>query len=140
MTGRRMEKPPSRSRLYRRPGGEAKIAGVCGGLADYLGINASFVRCCALLGLFMFTLPTLISYFVLVWALDERPHGLYETDEEKAFWRGVRVEPSQTVSGLAHKFRALELRLRGIEAQVTSPGFKMDQDLRGTGGGKRQAP
>ncbi len=140
MSGRSTNAQPSRSRLYRRPGGESKIAGVCGGLADYLGINASFVRCCALLGLIMFTLPTLICYFVLVWALDERPQGLYETDEEKAFWRGVRVEPSQTVSGLAHKFRALELRLRGIEAQVTSPGFKMDQDLRRGGGDKGQAP
>ncbi len=130
MNWRPMSAPPSRSRLYRRPGDEAKIAGVCGGLADYLGINASFVRFCALLGLFMFTLPTFIGYFVLVWALDERPQDLFETDEEKAFWRGVRVEPSQTVSGLAHKFRSLELRLRSIEAQVTSPEFKMDQDLR----------
>ncbi len=134
MNGHPMKKPPSRSRLYRRPSEESKIAGVCGGLADYLGINASFVRCCALLGLFMFTLPTLLGYFVLVWALDERPKDLFETEEEKAFWRNVRVEPSQTVSGLTHKFRTLELRLRGIEAQVTSPEFKMDQDLRHTGG------
>ena len=140
MNQRHMEKQPSRSRLYRRPSDEAKIAGVCGGLADYLGINASFVRVCALLGLFMFTLPTLLGYFVLVWALDERPQGLFETDEEKAFWRGVRVEPSQTVSGLTHKFRALELRLRGIETQVTSPGFKMDQDLGRAGRGESQAP
>ena len=136
MNQRHMEKPASRSRLYRRPSEESKIAGVCGGLADYLGINASFVRCCALLGLFMFTLPTFIGYFVLVWALDERPRDLFETEEEKAFWRNVRVEPSQTVSGLAHKFRTLELRLRGIEAQVTSPGFKMDQDLRRAGRGE----
>ncbi len=136
MSGRSTNAQPSRSRLYRRPGDESKIAGVCGGLADYLGINASLVRCCALLGLFTFTLPTLLGYFVLVWALDERPRDLFETEEEKAFWRGVRVEPSQTVSGLAHKFRALELRLRGIEAQVTSPGFKMDQDLRRAGRGE----
>jgi phage shock protein C len=130
MSERGLKKPPSRSRLYRRPKAESKVAGVCGGLADYLGINASFVRVCVLLGLFTFTLPTLLGYIVLAWALDERPQGLFETDEERAFWRGVRVEPSQTVSGLSHKFRALELRLRGIEAQVTSPGFKMDQDLR----------
>ena len=135
-----MKTPPSRSRLYRQPREEAKISGVCGGLADYLGINPGFVRCCALLGLFMFTLPTLLGYFVLVWALDERPSDLFETEEEEAFWRDVRIEPSQTVSGLTHKFRTLELRLRGIEAQVTSPEFKMDQDLGRAGGGKGQAP
>ena len=97
MSWRPMNAPPSRSRLYRRPGDESKIAGVCGGLADYLGINANFVRFCALIGLFTFTLPTLIGYFVLVWALDERPQDLFETDAEKAFWRSVRVEPSQAV-------------------------------------------
>ena len=133
MSRRRPKKPPSRSRLYRRPKEESKVAGVCGGLADYLGINTSFVRVCALLGLIMFTAPTLIGYFVLIAALDERPDDLFETEAERAFWRGVRVEPSQTVSGLSHKFRALELRLRGIEAQVTSPGFKMDRDLRHAG-------
>ncbi len=140
MNRRPMEKQPSRSRLYRRPREEAKVLGVCGGLADYLGINASLVRCCTLLGLFMFTLPTLVGYFLLVWVLDQRPRDLYETAEEEAFWRDVRTEPSQTVSGLTHKFRALELRLRGIEAQVTSPEFKMDLDLGRAGGGKGEAP
>ena len=99
-------------------------------MTDLFTIHYTCVRFCALIGLVTFTLPTLIGYFVLVWALEERPQDLFETDEEKAFWRSVRVEPSQTVSGLTHKFRTLELRLRGIEAQVTSPEFKMDQDLR----------
>lgn len=104
--------------------------GVCGGIADYLGWNASLVRVLWLISLVMFTVPTLIGYFVLAWLLDAEPEGLFETEEEEAFWRRVRTEPSQTLSGLKHKFRALELRLRDMEAYVTSPAFKLDRELK----------
>lgn len=121
---------PRRSRLYRRPRRRAKIMGVCGGIADYLGWNASLVRVLWLISLVMFTVPTLIGYFALAWLLDTEPEGLFETQDEEAFWRRVRTEPSQTLSGLKHKFRALELRLRDMEAYVTSPAFKLDRELR----------
>ncbi len=123
-------RPASRSRLYRRAGG-AKILGVCGGIADYFGINASLVRLAWLISLVMFTLPTLIGYFLLAWLLDQQPDDLFESEEEAAFWRQVRTQPSKTFAALKHKFRILELRLRGLEATVTSPGFKMDRELRG---------
>jgi phage shock protein C len=113
--GARSKEPPRRSRLYRRPRGSAKIMGVCGGIADYL---------------VMFTVPTLIGYFLLAWLLDEEPEGLFESEEEEVFWRHVRTEPSQTLAGLKHRFRTLELRLRDMEAYVTSPAFKIDRELR----------
>ena len=118
-----------RSRLYRRGPGEAKIMGVCGGIADYFGINAGLVRFAWLVSLVMFAVPTIIGYFFLAWLLDQEPVDLFESEEEEAFWRRVRTEPSQTLSGLRHKFRTLELRLRGLEAHVTSPAYKMDQEL-----------
>lgn len=122
-------RPASRSRLYRRAGG-AKILGVCGGIADYFGVNASLVRLAWLISLVMFTLPTLVGYFLLAWLLDQQPDDLFESQEEEAFWRQVRTDPSKTFAALKHKFRTLELRLRGLEATVTSPGFKMDRELR----------
>jgi phage shock protein C len=128
--GARSKEPPRRSRLYRRPRGSAKIMGVCGGIADYLGLNASLVRFAWLVSLVMFTVPTLIGYFLLAWLLDEEPEGLFESEEEEVFWRHVRTEPSQTLAGLKHRFRTLELRLRDMEAYVTSPAFKIDRELR----------
>lgn len=119
----------SRSRLYRRGPGEAKILGVCGGIADYFGFNAGLVRFAWLISLVIFTFTTLVGYFFLAWLLDQQPVDLFESEEEEAFWRQVRTEPSQTLSGLRHKFRTLELRLRGLEAHVTSPGYKIDQEL-----------
>ena len=128
---------PSRSRLYRRPRAGAKILGVCGGIADYAGINAGLVRPVWLVFLLMFPPPTLVTYLFLAWLLDVQPEDLFETKEEEAFWRSVRTDPSKTFAGLKHKFRTLELRLRGLEAHVTSPAFKMDQELNGGRGSGR---
>jgi len=121
---------PRRSRLYRRPRDSRRILGVCGGIADYLGLGAGLVRFAWLVSLVMFTVPTLICYFLLAWLLDEEPEGLFESREEEVFWRQVRTEPSQTLTGLKHRFRALELRLRDMESYVTSPAFKIDRELR----------
>jgi len=120
---------PSRVRLYRRRRGERKILGVCGGLADYLGISSSLVRGLALLSLIFFTVPTLVLYFLAGWLLDTQPDSLFHSEEEEEFWKDVRTKPTQTLSGLRHKFRVMEHRLRAMEAVVTSPGFKMDREL-----------
>ena len=104
--------------------------GVCGGIADYVGMNASLVRVAWLISLVMFTVPTLIGYFALAWLLDVEPEDLFESQEEALFWRQVRNEPSQTLQGLKHKLRTLELRLRDMEAYVTAPAFKIDRELR----------
>lgn len=122
-----------RSRLYRRDSGGAKIMGVCGGIADYFGVNAGVVRVAWLISLVMFTFPTLVGYFFLAWLLDQQPSDLFESEAEAAFWQQVRTEPSKTLAGLKHKFRTLELRLRGLETHVTSPGYKIDRELNGGG-------
>ena len=71
------------------------------------------------------------------WILDPVPAGLFKTEEEEDFWRKVRTDPGQTFAGLKHRFRALELRLRAMEAHVTSREYQMDQELRGNGGPRR---
>ena len=121
--------PPRRSRLYRNPA-EGRVLGVCRGLADYLGLNVTLVRFVALCFLLVFTIPTLLGYLLLGWLLDRAPEDLFASEGEEEFWRSVRTDPSQTFGGLKHRFRALELRLREIEAQVTSREFRMDQELR----------
>lgn len=127
---RRQPAPPGRSRLYRNPV-QGKLLGVCRGLADYFGINVTLVRAVAVIGLIFFAVPTLACYLLLGWILDPVPEDLFETAEESRFWRQVRTDPSQTFAGLKHRFRAVELRLRDLEAHVTSRGFQMDQELRG---------
>lgn len=116
------------SRLYRDMY-NGIVMGVCAGIADYFGINPWVVRLVAVIGLFLFTVPTIIAYFVAGFLLHKKPADTYESPQEEAFWRGVRTEPGRTAHDLRHKFRELERRLRAVEAHVTSREFQLRRDI-----------
>lgn len=61
------EGAPQRS--FRRSQNDIRIAGVCGGIAQYFGIDSMLVRTVAVLFLFASPLLTLIAYGVLALAL-----------------------------------------------------------------------
>jgi phage shock protein C len=109
------------------------VAGVCAGIADYVGIEPIVVRIVAVLGLIFFFPPTLIGYVILALALPPKPPSLYGSREEEAFWRSVNTAPSDTFQSLKHKFRDLEDRLAHMEAQVTSGDFELHRKFRDLG-------
>ena len=115
----------SRYRLYRDPE-HAILAGVCAGIADYLGIERIVIRLTFVLALVFFIVPAGLAYILLAIALPKRPPALYRSDEEAAFWRGVATAPDDTLAALRRRFGDLEGRLREMERQVTSG----DADLR----------
>ncbi|WP_282609914.1 PspC domain-containing protein [Pelagibius sp. Alg239-R121] len=125
----------SRVRLYRTSGGQARLLGVCGGIANYFGISAFWIRLATLISGVFFTVPTISGYLLLTLVLDREPEDLYDSPEQEQFWQSVHRAPAQTLSSLDKKFRSMEQRLRRIEAQVTSPGYRMDRDLRDSGPG-----
>ena len=88
------------------------------------------MRVVVLVFLFLFTVPTLITYFGAAAALEPMPDDLYDSPEQAAFWRNVRVEPRGTIHDLRHKFREIEQRLRGMEAYVTSNEFNLGKEIR----------
>jgi phage shock protein C len=112
-------------RLYRDPG-HAIIAGVCAGIADYLGVERIVIRLGFVLALVFFIVPAALAYIVLALALPKRPPSLYRSEEEAAFWRGVATAPDDTLAGLRRRFGDMETRLREMERQVASG----DLDLR----------
>jgi phage shock protein C len=120
---------PSRRRLY-RDGRRAWLAGVCAGIADYFGLNPSLVRALMVASAIFFTFPTVVAYLIAAFALPRRPEGMYDSPEEEAFWRGVRLEPGRTAHDLTRKFQELERRLRAAEARVTSSEFKLRRQFR----------
>jgi phage shock protein C len=120
---------PSWGRLY-RDGRRAWLAGVCAGIADYFGLNPALVRALTLAGAVFFTFPTVVAYLIAAFALQRRPAELYDSPEEEAFWRSVRLEPGRTAHDLARKFQELERRLRAAEARVTSSEFKLRRQFR----------
>ncbi len=84
----------------------------------------------ALIGLFMFSVPTFLAYFVAAALIERKPENLYLSGPEEEFWRSVRTEPRQTVGELRHKFREIERRLRAMEGWITSREFKLNREFR----------
>ena len=106
------------------------LAGVCAGIADYVGVEPIVVRLGAVLGLVFFFPPTIAAYVILAIALRPKPPALYSSADEEAFWRGVGTAPADTVNSLKRKFADLEGRLGYMESQVTSGDFELHRKFR----------
>jgi phage shock protein C len=116
-------------RLYR--GTERGIlAGVCAGIADYVGTEPIVVRLVTTLCLFFFFPVTLLAYIALAVALRPKPPALYGSHDEEEFWRGVSTAPADTLQSLKRKFRDLEDRLGQMEGQVASGDFDLHRKFR----------
>ena len=108
-----------------------KFLGVCSGIADYSGIDATWVR----VGLVLLTLAALgpigpLAYLILAWVADDKPREFYDADPaETKFWQGVRAKPSATVRGVRASFRDIDRRLADIEAHVTSHNSRLAAEI-----------
>ena len=122
----------TRHRLWRNPD-RGMLAGVCAGIADYIGVEPIVVRLAAVLGLIFFFPPTIAAYIILAVALRPKPRALYTSADEEAFWRGVGTAPVDTLHSLKRKFADLEARLGYMESQVTSGDFELHRKFRDLG-------
>lgn len=118
----------SPSRFYRDVE-NAKIAGVCAGIADYFGIGTFAVRVIAVILLVVYTIPALICYGLMAFLVEAKPKELYKDEQEEDFWRDVRRSPKDTVGEVRMKFRDMDRKLRDIEAYVTSRKFNLDREF-----------
>lgn len=109
---------------------DSKIAGVCGGIAEYANVDTWIVRVGFIIGFFAFTPVFLFGYIILWWLLKERPAGLYESREEEVFWRDVATKPDQTLSGLRGKFRDLDRDIGKLEGFVASREYDLHRQFR----------
>ena len=109
------------------------IAGVCAGIAGYIGVEPIVVRLVAVLGLVFFFPPTIVAYVILALVLRPKPPALYASPDEEAFWRGVGTAPADTLHSLKRKFADLEARLGQMESQVVSGDFELHRRFRDLG-------
>lgn len=121
---------PSRPYRLWRSRTDSKIAGVCGGIAEYANVDAWVVRLGFIIGFFFFPPVFLFGYPILWWLLKERPTGLYESREEEVFMRSVATKPDQTLSGLRGKFRDLDRDLAKLEGFVASREYDLHRQFR----------
>ncbi len=107
-----------------------KWMGVCSGLADYTGIDVTWVRVGAIVLTIMGGFPwTLIAYFIAAWLAEPKPIGLYDNAEEAKFWQGVRTNPSRSAREVRSRFRDIDRRLSDIELHYTSSNTRLAREI-----------
>ena len=118
-----------RTTLYRDKQ-NAKLMGVCAGIADYTGVDVTLVR----IGLVLLTLLTgpwtILAYFLTAWMAPKKPIELYARDrEEQQFWQGVRRSPHRTARAVRSRFRDIDRRLAEVETYVTSSNSRLAREI-----------
>lgn len=76
----------------------AKLAGVCSGVADYTGVDALWVRIAAVFLTLWVSFITIPLYIAVALLADSRPMGLYSPEEEDRLMR--RMERRRNRRGL----------------------------------------
>lgn len=141
----------SHKKFYRNTR-DAKIMGVCAGLADYLDVKVGLIRFLTILACVLFVWPIAL-YLVLGFVLDPKPDHLYaEEDREmerrrrqeqarreearyqakKRKWqREYSSQPDYDTRDVRRRFDEVERRMRKLEAYLTSKKFRLDREIRG---------
>ncbi|WP_033921222.1 envelope stress response membrane protein PspC [Sphingomonas sp. 37zxx] len=119
----------SRTKLYLdKPNG--KWMGVCAGIADYTGVDVTWVRVGAVLLTLLGGFPwTLIAYVMIGWMAPHKPTGLYDSAEDAKFWQGVRSNPKRSTAEVRSKFRDIDRRLADIETFYVSRNTRLADEI-----------
>jgi phage shock protein C len=141
-------------KLYKNPD-QAKVCGVCAGMAEYFGFEVWVVRIIAitmlLLSNFIGIIP--VAYFVLCFVLEPKPgsksnKGCFGRDKKsnnsqinaeanprpyrssvKDVWSSG-ASPKETLEEIEGKFGKIEVKLQSIETFVTSSQYELETKFR----------
>ena len=108
-----------------------KLLGVCAGIADYTGVDATWVRVGTVLLTLLGGFPwTVIAYFVTGWVASDKPREFAESDpEQDKFWQGVRAKPGRSIREVRSRFRDIDRRLADMETHVTSHNSRLAREI-----------
>lgn len=107
-----------------------RFMGVCSGVADYFGWDATWVRIGFVAATVMGVGFLPFVYIAIGFIADPKPSMLYnESPENRQFWKNVRVSPQRTVRDVNASFRESDRRLRDIEAYVTSSNRNLSNEI-----------
>ncbi|MFM5886549.1 MAG: envelope stress response membrane protein PspC [Novosphingobium sp.] len=118
----------SRTSLYRDKQ-NAKLMGVCAGIADYTGVNALWVRLGALSLMFMTGGSIIPFYFLAGILLNKKPAHLYVDREEQQYWQGVRQSPARTAREVRSRFRDIDRRLAEVETYYVTSNPRLSAEI-----------
>jgi phage shock protein C len=107
----------------------AKWMGVCSGVAEYTGIDVTWIRVATVLGTILGSGVLIIAYFVIGMVASPKPYGLYDDDVDAKFWQGVRQSPARTTRDVRSKFRDIDRRLADVETYYTSRNSTLANEI-----------
>lgn len=95
-----------------------KIMGVCAGIADYLGIDATFVRVGVVIVTLLGAFPwTLLAYGLAGWLAKVKPASPYEADEIAARRPSTR-DLREEMSGLDRRIAEIDTYVAGSNSRL----------------------
>lgn len=115
----------------------ARVAGVCAGLAEYLNISTGLLRLATVIALIM-TGGTAFWAYVICWiVLDKEPKSLRQSSQASAASGARTARPQDSdlsaqaasVKDCARRLQATEQRLRNAEAYITSRQFRLHCEI-----------
>ena len=123
---------PRRTRFYLDKA-NGKVMGVCAGVADYTGIDVTFVRVAfVLLNIFTGTMGgfAILAYFLVGWLAQDRPRVFDQEDgDDRRFWQKVRARPGHSIRDVRASFRDIDRRLADVETHVTSQNRRLADEI-----------
>ncbi len=145
----RSERVMERSPRLERDDDNAKIVGVCAGIANYYGVEAWVVRCIAVTGLLFFGSIVFPAYWIMYFVMDDpkkpaktnrksrksrrssRQRATDSQGENMSSQRQDRepVSPRRNLRNVQADLQEVELRLRRMETHVTSGQYELQREL-----------
>jgi phage shock protein C len=107
----------------------AKLMGVCSGIADYTGVNVLWVRLAFFLSLGILGPLSIMAYIVMGVFLNKKPEHLYQDKQEQRYWQGVRQNPRRTVREVRARFRDVDRRLAEVEHYYVSSNPRLSDEI-----------
>ena len=116
-----------RTTLYRDKQ-NAKLMGVCSGIADYTGVDALWIRLAVVIMVFAtgFALP---AYFIAGLLLNKKPSHLYVDKDENRYWQRVRQNPKRTAREIRARMKDVDRRLAEVEHYYVSSNPRLNAEI-----------
>lgn len=107
----------------------AKLMGVCAGIADYTGIDTIWVRL-GTVGLTFLTGGWIIPLYIIAgFVLNDKPQHLYEDRSEQKYWQRVRQSPTRTAREIRARFRDIDRRLADVESYYVNNNPRLSAEI-----------
>lgn len=107
----------------------AKWMGVCSGIADYTGIDTTWVRVGMVVLAFATSGWAALAYVATGLIAPKKPTGLYDSEEDEKFWQRTRSNPKRTTAEVRSKLRDIDRRLANMETFYTSRNTQLADEI-----------